>query len=96
MSFASTILTTFADDTDNFKDSKGRIWHDGQQKDKAWGGWIKKEPKTAEVKALIDAAKVKADKAGYDHAIFHPVSWAQFPDTVKMALKTGNGVFDVT
>jgi hypothetical protein len=60
------------------------------------GGWIKKEPKTAEVKALIDAAKVKADKAGYDHAIFHPVSWAQFPDTVKMALKTGNGVFDVT
>jgi len=81
---------------DDFKDSKGRIWHGGQQTEKAWGGWIEKEPRTAEVKTLTDAAKAKADKAGYDHAIFHTVGWAQFPDTVKMALKTGNGVFDVT
>ena len=86
---------------DDYKDSKGRIWYGGLQKlnikdDESWGGWIEKEPQTAEVKTLTDAAKAEADKAGYDHAIFHTVSWAKFPDTVKMALKTGNGVFDVT
>jgi len=86
---------------DDYKDSKGHIWYGGLQKlnikdDESWGGWIEKEPQTAEVKTLTDAAKAEADKAGYDHAIFHTVSWAKFPDTVKMALKTGNGVFDVT
>ena len=81
---------------DDYKDAKGRIQHAGLQKDKSWAGWIEKEPRTAEVKTLTDAAKAEADKAGYDHVISHTVSWAKFPDTVKMALKTGNGVFDVT
>ena len=25
---------------DDFKDSKGRIWHGGQNEKEAWGGWV--------------------------------------------------------
>ncbi|MDD9972802.1 MAG: hypothetical protein OXU27_02295, partial [Candidatus Poribacteria bacterium] len=44
----------------DFKDSKGRTWHGGQNEKKAWGGWIEKLPRTAEVvliflKTLFDS-----------------------------------------
>ena len=82
--------------TADFTDSKGRVWHGAQQADQAWGGWIEKAPRTAEVATLTDDAKALAQEAGYDEALFHAVSWAAFPDTVKYQFKTGNGVFDVT
>ena len=82
--------------TDDFTDSQGRVWYGAQQADQSWGGWIEKEPRTAEVKELTDDAQAQAAEAGYDVDLFYAVSWAQFPDTVKYQFKTGNGTFDVT
>ena len=81
---------------DDFTDSKGRVWKGAQQTDQSWGGWIEKEPRTAEVKELTDEAQAQAAEAGYDVDLFYAVSWAAFPDTVKYQFKTGNGTFDVT
>ena len=81
---------------DDFKDSKGRIWHGGQNEKEAWGGWVEKLPLVAEVVALTKDAEKLAKAEGYDNEIFYAVSWAAFPDTVKMELKTGKGMFDVT
>ena len=80
----------------DFKDSDGRIWHGGQNEKKAWGGWIEKLPRTAEVRNLTNDAKKLAKKEGYDEELFYAVSWAQFPDVVKMDLNTGKGTFNVT
>lgn len=82
--------------TDDFTDSQGRVWHGAQQADQSWGGWIEKEPRTAEVKELTEEAQAQAEDAGYDVDLFYAVSWAQFPDTVKYQFKTGDGIFDVT
>ena len=30
--------------TDDFTDSKGRVWHGAQQENQSWGGWIEKLP----------------------------------------------------
>ncbi len=80
----------------DYKDAEGRIWHSGQQEKQDWGGWIEKLPRTAVVANLTDAAKKLAKEEGYDEVIFHAVSWAQFPDVVKVDLNTGKGLFDVT
>ena len=82
--------------TDDFTDSQGRVWKGAQQADQSWGGWIEKEPRTAEVKTLTADAQAQAKDAGYDVDLFYAVSWAQFPDTVKYQFKTGDGTFDVT
>ena len=82
--------------TDDFTDSQGRVWNGAQQTDQAWGGWIEKEPRIAEVQTLTADAIAQAEAAGYDVELFYAVSWARFPDTVKYQFKTGNGVFDVT
>ena len=82
--------------TDDFTDSKGRVWHGAQQENQSWGGWIEKLPRIAEVQTLTADAQAQAEAAGYDVEIFYAVSWAQFPDTVKYQFKTGDGVFDVT
>ena len=81
---------------DDFTDSQGRVWNGAQQEDQAWGGWIEKLPRTAEVTTLTADAQAQAEAAGYDVELFYAVSWAQFPDTVKYQFKTGDGVFDVT
>ena len=81
---------------EDFKDSKGRIWHGGQNEKKAWGGWIEKLPRTAEVLELTKDAEKLAKAEGYDKELFYAVSWAQFPDVVKMELNTGKGMFNVT
>ena len=81
---------------EDFKDSKGRIWHGGQNEKKDWGGWIEKLPRTAEVQNLTKEAEKLAKAEGYDKELFYAVSWAQFPDVVKMDLKTGKGTFSVT
>ncbi|RKU33967.1 hypothetical protein C6495_08890 [Candidatus Poribacteria bacterium] len=81
---------------EDFKDSDGRIWHGGQNEKKAWGGWIEKLPRTAEVVQLTKDAEKLAKQEGYDKELFYAVSWAQFPDTVKMDLNTGKGTFNVT
>ena len=81
---------------EDFKDSDGRIWHGGQNEKKAWGGWIEKLPRTAEVRNLTNDAKKLAKKEGYDEELFYAVSWAAFPDVVKMDLNTGKGTFNVT
>ncbi len=81
---------------DDFKDSDGRIWHGGQNEKKEWGGWIEKLPRIAEVQNLTNDAQKLAKKEGYDEEIFYAVSWAQFPDVVKMDLNTGKGTFNVT
>lgn len=81
---------------DDFKDSEGRIWHGGQNEKKEWGGWVEKLPRTAEVVQLTKEAEKLAKKEGYDKELFYAVSWAQFPDTVKMDLNTGKGMFTVT
>ena len=81
---------------DDFKDSKGRIWHGGQNEKKDWGGWVDLLPLVAEVQALTKDAEKLAKAEGYDNEIFYAVSWAAFPNTVKMELKTGKGMFDVT
>ena len=80
---------------DDFKDSKGRIWHGGQNEKKAWGGWIEKLPRTAEVQNLTKDAEKLAKQEGYDKELFYAVSWAQFPDVVKVDLNTGKGTFNV-
>ena len=80
----------------DFKDSKGRVWHGGQNEKKDWGGWIEKLPRTAEVVQLTKDAEKLAKAEGYDKELFYAVSWAQFPDTVKMDLNTGKGLFNVT
>ena len=82
--------------TDDFTDSQGRVWNGAQQTDQAWGGWIEKEPRIAEVATLTADAQAQAADAGYDVELFYAVSWAQFPDTVKYQFKTGDGTFDVT
>ena len=81
--------------TEDFKDSDGRVWHGGQNEKKDWGGWIEKLPRTAEVQNLTKDAEKLAKKEGYDVELFYAVSWAQFPDVVKMDLNTGKGVFNV-
>ena len=81
---------------DAFTDSQGRVWNGAQQADQDWGGWIDVEPRTAEVATLTDAAQAQAAEAGYDVELFYSVSWAQFPDVVKMDLNTGDGTFTVT
>ena len=81
---------------DDFKDSDGRVWHGGQNEKEAWGGWIEKLPLTAEVQALTKDAEKLAEEEGYDKELFYAVSWAAFPDTVKMDLNTGTGMFNVT
>lgn len=81
---------------EDFKDSDGRVWHGGQNEKKAWGGWIEKLPRTAEVVQLTKEAEKLAKQEGYDEELFYAVSWAQFPDTVKMDLNTGKGTFNVT
>ena len=81
---------------EDFKDSDGRVWHGGQNEKKAWGGWIEKLPRIAEVRNLTKDAEKLAKKEGYDVDLFYAVSWAQFPDTVKMDLNTGKGIFNVT
>ena len=82
--------------TVDFKDTDGRIWYGGQKSEQDWGGWIEKLPRTAEVAELTAGAKKLADEEGYDHELFYAVSWAAFPDVVKVDLKTGKGVFNVT
>lgn len=81
---------------EDFKDSDGRVWHGGQNEKKAWGGWIEKLPRTAEVQNLTKDAEKLAKKEGYDKELFYAVSWAAFPDVVKMDLNTGKGTFNVT
>jgi len=81
---------------DDFKDSEGRIWHGGQNEKKEWGGWVEKLPRTAEVVALTKEAEKLAKAEGYDKELFYAVSWAQFPDVVKVDLNTGKGMFTVT
>lgn len=80
----------------DFKDSDGRIWHGGQNEKKAWGGWVELLPRTAEVRNLTKDAQKLAKKEGYDEELFYAVSWARFPDVVKMDLNTGKGTFNVT
>ena len=81
---------------DDFKDSKGRTWHGGQNEKKDWGGWVNLLPQTAEVQTLTKDAEKLAKAEGYDNEIFYAVSWAAFPNTVKVELNTGKGTFDVT
>ena len=81
---------------EDFKDSDGRVWHGGQNEKKDWGGWVEKLPRTAEVVALTKDAEKLAKAEGYDKELFYAVSWAQFPDVVKMDLNTGKGMFTVT
>ena len=81
---------------EDFKDSDGRIWHGGQNEKKAWGGWVELLPRTAEVRNLTKDAQKLAKKEGYDEELFYAVSWARFPDVVKMDLNTGKGTFNVT
>lgn len=80
----------------DYKDAEGRIWYSGQKEKQDWGGWIEKLPRTAANAELTQNAKKLAKEEGYDEVIFHAVSWAQFPDVVKVDLKTGRGLFDVT
>ena len=81
---------------DDYTDGQGRVWSGAQQEDQSWGGWIEKEPRTAEVRTLTADAQAQAQDAGYDEELFYAVSWAQFPDTVKYQFKTGDGAFDLT
>ena len=81
---------------EDFKDSDGRVWHGGQNEKKDWGGWIEKLPRVAEVRNLTKDAEKLAKKEGYDAELFYAVSWAAFPDVVKMELNTGKGMFNVT
>ena len=80
----------------DYKDTDGRIWYSGQKEKQDWGGWIDKLPLTAAEAVLTANAKKIAKDEGYDEKIFHAVSWASFPDVVKVDLNTGKGVFDVT
>ena len=80
----------------DFTDSDGNVWYGGQKEKQEWGGWIEKLPRTAEVRTLTADAKKLAKQEGYDEDLFYAVSWAAFPDVVKVDLNTGKGVFDVT
>ena len=80
----------------DFTDSDGRVWHGGQLEKQDWGGWIEKLPRVAEVRNLTADAKKLAKEEGYDEELFYAVSWAAFPDVVKVDLNTGKGLFDVT
>ena len=80
----------------DFTDSKGRVWRGAQQSNQTWGGWIDKQPRIATDTTLTTNAEAEAEDAGYDAELFHAVSWALHPDTVKYQFKTGNGTFDVT
>ena len=80
----------------DYEDTDGRIWYSGQKEKQDWGGWIDKLPLTAAEAVLTANAKKLAKDEGYDEKIFHAVSWASFPDVVKVDLNTGKGVFDVT
>ena len=80
----------------DYKDADGRTWYAGQKEKQDWGGWIEKLPRTAVIANLTPDAKKLAKQEGYDEVIFHAVSWAQFPDVVKVDLNTGKGFFDVT
>ncbi len=81
---------------DDFEDPDGRIWFGAQKNNEAWGGWVELLPRTAEVATLTADARQKAEDAGYAEELFYAVSWAQFPETIKYQLNTGNGFFDVT
>ncbi len=81
---------------EDFKDSDGRIWHGGQNEKEKWGGWIDLQPRIAEVRNLTKDAQKLAKKEGYDEELFYAVSWAKFPDVVKVDLNTGKGTFNVT
>lgn len=81
---------------EDFKDSDGRIWHGGQNEKEKWGGWIDLQPRIAEVRNLTKDAQKLAKKEGYDEELFYAVSWAKFPDVVKVDLNTGKGMFNVT
>lgn len=80
----------------DYEDADGRIWYSGQKEKQDWGGWIDKLPRTAANAELTANAQKLAKDEGYDEKIFHAVSWAQFPDVVKVDLNTGKGIFDVT
>ena len=80
----------------DFTDSKGRVWRGARQSHQTWGGWIEKRPLATTVATLTADAQAQAEEAGYDAELFHGVSWARHPDTVKYQFKTGNGTFDVT
>ena len=80
----------------DYKDAEGRTWYAGQKEKQDWGGWIEKLPRTAAIATLTQNAKELAKQEGYDEVIFHAVSWASFPDVVKVDLNTGKGFFDVT
>ena len=80
---------------EDFKDSDGRIWHGGQNEKEKWGGWIDLQPRIAEVRNLTKDAQKLAKKEGYDEELFYAVSWAKFPDVVKVDLNTGKGTFNV-
>ncbi len=80
----------------NYTDSNGNVWYGGQNTKQDWGGWIEKEPRVAEVRELTAAARKLAKDEGYDDELFYAVSWAQYPDVVKVDLNTGRGTFDVT
>ena len=82
--------------SDDFTDSRGRVWRGAQQTGQVWGGWIEKEPQTAEIQNLTADAQAQAEAAGYDVELFYAVSWVQFPNTMHYQFKTGNGFFDVT
>ena len=73
--------------TDDFTDSKGRVWNGAQQENQSWGGWIELAPRTAEVKELTADAQAQAEAAGYDVDLFYAVSWAQFPALLSISLK---------
>ena len=81
---------------DDYTDSQDRVWYGAQKTDQDWGGWVETEPRTAASGNLTDDAKTQAQEAGYDEVLFHAVSWAQSPATIKFQFKTGNGFFDVT
>ena len=77
----------------DFTDSKGRVWRGARQSNQTWGGWIEKRPLATTVATLTADAQAQAEEAGYDAELFHGVSWARHPDTVKYQFKTGNGTF---
>ena len=89
-------IRVWGGNSDDYTDSNGNVWYGGQKTNQNWGGWIEKEPRTAVVRELTAAAKNLAKNEGYDEELFYAVSWAQYPDVVKVDLKTGRGTFDVT
>ena len=75
---------------EDFKDSDGRIWHGGQNEKEKWGRMDRSAAlRIAEVRNLTKDAQKLAKKEGYDEELFYAVSWAKFPDVVKVDLNTG-------